>query len=789
MAYLFDGGFVGFLYSMKETGRKLKDGAKELVEDFLSGFNGYGWKLWKKDNRWRMEIDDLLVRKSFTTFEHIISQITSIRGAQSITQGHGKIKSVTVKEADVHEESIVTIGDEDFSNSKWNASANDGDEPNIQATKNKLIVSLTTNSKSQQFEYDSSIKTSEFAVEVSNLSSTVSYSYYKDGALKWFYIRSNGEYIIPANDGSHTGGTAGFYFMSTTIATITLKEGGEKIIDNVSKKTCYCIEIEDDENSIVEYDLIQCLKGGRYYYVQVGSVYQYYINVPISEFDSNPTTGEVLNPPQVGDEIVQIGNVSKQEKYKNRHSAIYLHTDENEPAIDLMTDIYTKDWSKAIKVRLGGNLPNTDGDRGLYCVNGKLLFVDDNGDTISVLNPDGSASFARGKIYWTKDGVPYFKGRIIAGEDEKKRIEINPDTATIEIFADDGTLVNTFEGNDYESEDALFEGNLPSFTPKVEDGSVTVQTTSTSVVTDTKEFDIVSEGYFTTESGVAIDIGSINFAHEISGTGNFMVRFDFISAAYDAPNGNLLYEKQILNATINEGNAIRSFTGFKLSLGSKGTYRVFARITVSAASAYGTSVTAKGTYTPTSFSISKIGYVSKFFANGFALGLGTQNIFAVYKKKSKYYGEKMVITYDNGYAGFKAGFRDIMIKSNPLGVAAVIPFIYPLRYAVFGRSLVTAVKTATHSVDNSFDRSNQITVAVSSPSTSYFLVNFTYPTSWQQYNFNMSARVEVNIEAYLTNQPPMAYLNSQTDSGFSVIVFTPNNTINPFIIRYKILML
>lgn len=59
MAILSNGKFSGFLCSIKDTGRKLKNGAAVMIEDFLSGFNGYGWKLWKKDGAWKLEIDEL----------------------------------------------------------------------------------------------------------------------------------------------------------------------------------------------------------------------------------------------------------------------------------------------------------------------------------------------------------------------------------------------------------------------------------------------------------------------------------------------------------------------------------------------------------------------------------------------------------------------------------------------------------------------------------------------------------------------------------------------------------
>ncbi|UVP31266.1 hypothetical protein NXW58_14120 [Bacteroides faecis] len=47
MAILSNGKFYGFLCSVKATGRKLSNGVKEYVEDFVSGFAGHGWKLWE----------------------------------------------------------------------------------------------------------------------------------------------------------------------------------------------------------------------------------------------------------------------------------------------------------------------------------------------------------------------------------------------------------------------------------------------------------------------------------------------------------------------------------------------------------------------------------------------------------------------------------------------------------------------------------------------------------------------------------------------------------------------
>lgn len=513
MAILSNGKFSGFLCSIRDTGKKLKDGAAVMVEDFLSGFNGYGWKLWKKSNLWRLEIDELLVRKSFTTFEHIISQITSIKGAQSISQGHAKIKAVTTVEADVYKE--------------------------------------------------------------------------VDG------------------------------------------------VDTIIQAPCYRLEIDDESNSIVEYDFIQCLKNGRYYLVQVGSVFQYYINIPVSEFDSDPDTGEVLNAPQAGDEIVQFGNASHQDKYKNRHSAIYLHVDENEPAIDLMTDMYSKDWSNAIKVRVGGNLPGTNGDRGFYSVNGKLISVDEKGETIYEINPDGSGFFARGKFSWTKDGSPKFTGTIllqidennvwevteegenIIGDKSGKRIVISPISQDIKVFDIDNNNVLSIEGNNRNSIDDFFGGTPPTITIKNIPFSIS----------GTSQGEIVISEMFATTTFMNLSAEMNYYFSEYSetaSTGNILGQL--IVDTY-SDSAMTKYEKSTIAAS------------FSLPVSGTGTF--VTRGNVSIDKGYHVlRIFLKKDSNVTVLRISSVNvnfninaYISSLFANGIALGTSTSNLFYVINRE------------------------------------------------------------------------------------------------------------------------------------------------------------
>ena len=99
---------------MKETGQKLANGVKESVEDFMSGFAGHGWKLWEYiKGKWMLEIDAIRVRGQFTIFELLVSKIRAIIGAQTITQGCGKIKTVGISEDGAAY--LITLEDTDMS--------------------------------------------------------------------------------------------------------------------------------------------------------------------------------------------------------------------------------------------------------------------------------------------------------------------------------------------------------------------------------------------------------------------------------------------------------------------------------------------------------------------------------------------------------------------------------------------------------------------------------------------------------------------------------------------------
>lgn len=290
MAILSNGKFYGFLCSAKETGQKLANGAKEYVEDFVSGFAGHGWKIWEYvKGKWMLEIDSIRVRGQFTVFELLVSKIRAIIGAQAITQGCGRIK------------------------------------------------------------------------------------------------------------------------------TAKLSDDG----------TAYLITLEDKAMSFVEHDFIRCQEfdgGQKMYHVEIESVADGVIRVPISEFERDGE-GKISNSPVPGDDIVQFGNSSHDEKYAGRHSAIYMHADEGAPAaIDVMDGIYSKDWSNCLRVRMGGNIPDSGNLKGLYCVNGMIKGTDDTNHVTYCLYPDGTAELGDGCALFKPDRSGHIAGGAISWEwDESKK--------------------------------------------------------------------------------------------------------------------------------------------------------------------------------------------------------------------------------------------------------------------------------------------------------------------------------------------------------------------------------
>ena len=293
MAILSNGKFYGFLCSVKATGRKLSNGVKEYVEDFVSGFTGHGWKLWEYiKGKWKLEIDSLVVRETMVVFELLIQKIRAVKGALGITQACGRIKTATLDESG--QNWLVTIEDE------------------------------------MSFVAHDFIRCQDWT----------------NGTLKGYWVE---------------------------ISEIRKIDGVDTIVIPVSEFT-----------------------GGIGYTDGMEAV--------------DPALSGMTTP-AVSDEIVQFGN----SKDVNRQSAIYLHADEGgQPAIDILFGINSKSFAGCTKIRMGGDIPGTDGLKGFYCENGMIKGTDSKGHVVYCIYPDGTAEFGDGSARFATDKSGYIAGGAIS---------------------------------------------------------------------------------------------------------------------------------------------------------------------------------------------------------------------------------------------------------------------------------------------------------------------------------------------------------------------------------------
>lgn len=175
----------------------------------------------------------------------------------------------------------------------------------------------------------------------------------------------------------------------------------------------FYIEIED-EMSFVANDIIRCMEfnsNQRSYWVIISAVDGKEITVAKNEFNGVE--------PQPADELVQFGNTTD----TRRQSAIYLHADENgQPSIDVLFGINSKIFDGCTKIRIGGDIPGTDGLRGFYCENGMVKGVNEAGELMYCLYPDGQAYLGAGSAIFRPDKSGHIAGGAISWQwDETKK--------------------------------------------------------------------------------------------------------------------------------------------------------------------------------------------------------------------------------------------------------------------------------------------------------------------------------------------------------------------------------
>lgn len=225
----------------------------------------------------------------------------------------------------------------------------------------------------------------------------------------WKIWKTNGRYKFEVDDVVVRNTMTVFELLISKIRSvkgalgITQASGKIKSVREDSEK--YYIQIED-EMSFVAHDIVKCQtfsSGQKNYWVIVDSIKTEKVGTEtVSEIVILKSEFEGASIPEAGDEIVQFGNTTD----VRRQSAIYLHADENGvPAVDVLFEITGKSFDGCTKVRLGGALPGeAEQFNGLYCENGLLKGLNENGDEVYKLRPDGSGFVAKGNISWKADG-------------------------------------------------------------------------------------------------------------------------------------------------------------------------------------------------------------------------------------------------------------------------------------------------------------------------------------------------------------------------------------------------
>lgn len=82
---------VNFAYDLQ-----LKNTASIISEAFTSGLLGSGVKLYNDNDSWKLEIDEITVRKVMNVFELLINKYRSVNGGLIVSPGNGKVKTVTL---------------------------------------------------------------------------------------------------------------------------------------------------------------------------------------------------------------------------------------------------------------------------------------------------------------------------------------------------------------------------------------------------------------------------------------------------------------------------------------------------------------------------------------------------------------------------------------------------------------------------------------------------------------------------------------------------------------------
>lgn len=318
--------------------------------EFVSGFNGYGWRLDGTTNT--LTIDYLVVRKAMRVYEMVINKISATNGSLWITNSskcESAVQPVITDGSDLHsgnyyifkEDCITqTVSGEALSSStEIGTSTTFTDYKHLFYIKNyealsKVITDISDiylQADSDNYPYKEYVTVYSITTDLTN----ASFPIYLDDEIVYIqsyykYFGNNNYWVIGTDKNEYslfkegdiircqkyTGGNIKYYdalIVKQLDDRLFLLKKANSVFDVYS-------EIKYDKNGDIESN------------IEKQNTTQY----------SRTDTEDILDNPAVGDDMIQIGNLVD----VNRQNAIYLtSTDDQGPYIDVISGLNRPDYS------------------------------------------------------------------------------------------------------------------------------------------------------------------------------------------------------------------------------------------------------------------------------------------------------------------------------------------------------------------------------------------------------------------------------------------------------------
>lgn len=337
---------------------------KEFVssETFIPGFAGEGFKIWQiAAGEWHGEIDSLTIRRSLNAFELLIQKYRAINGGLVISQGSGKIKSVTEDATHylLEMEGDLTLMPDDFIRCQTFGAGT------VEEYKFDFNSDIWLYDRTLDMTLDNTSRALHFTRAGEEMLFLVTYGCEMGETIN-ITLKITGvsaeSRLYTADDDHPEGITIDKDGIYTFIYTHTEQMGvwGIAYLGTTGNKDILIEQVPEEKIETATT---------KYYWVKVDSIESGMVKVLKSEFDT-------ANIPTVGDEVVQMGN----ETDVTRQALIFLSSTEGKPFIDVLAGVNSKSFEGKMQMRAGyiGDIQDPDfgADQpegyGLYCANAYL---------------------------------------------------------------------------------------------------------------------------------------------------------------------------------------------------------------------------------------------------------------------------------------------------------------------------------------------------------------------------------------------------------------------------------